>query len=217
MRLIYIVLFFNIFSWEVESQATLISTFPTDTFDLSCSTCTTKIRAMAIARGQQSIPINLDKPIKVNLLHWKYYDDISKEDVTMEERPSWTEGTQLLDALGPEEPISFHINLEMIDSTNNKPYRIFLVMSGITPKNLRTIPLETTFDADTYAIFRFSALVQVSNTENQEKETYDCIEGNCTLEKLDTKAGQMRGYFNFVGSRVGIEKKIFFTNGQLKQ
>lgn len=217
MRLIYIVLFFNIFSWKAESQATLVTTFPTDTFDLSCSTCTTKIRAMAIARGQQSIPMNLDKPIKVNLLHWKYYDDISKEDVTMEERPSWTEGTQLLDLVAPEEPISFHINLEMIDSTNGKPYRIFLVMSGITPKNLRAIPLETTFDVDTYAIFRFSAIVQVHNTENQEKETYDCIEGSCMLEKLDTKARQMRGYFNFIGSRIGIEKEIFFINGQLKQ
>ena len=211
-----LIFLFVVLCCSANAQVTIVRSFPTDTFLLDCAGCKTEVLAVALTKGQQSIPMNLDKPVKQNLLHWKYYDDISKEDVIMDERPVWVEGTQLVDLLNPEEIISYHINLLFTDSLN-KPYQIFMVLSGINRQNLTTLPLETTFDADTYAIFRFSALAQSHNAETGQKETYDCIDGTCIFEKIDTKTGLLDGNFYFTGSRVGLEHKIVFMNGRVKK
>lgn len=200
----------------IFAQVTIVRTFPNDTINLNCAGCSSQITAIALVKGQQSIPINLDKPVMRNLLHWEYYDDISKEKVIMADRPLWAEGTQLVD-LEPEEAIiSWHINLLFTDSMQRK-YHFFLVLSGINRQEMRTLPLETTFDPDTYAIFRFSAIAQRTNPDTQQKETYDCIDGTCILEKMDTKTGLLDGYFSFTGSRVGLEHKIVFLNGKVKR
>jgi hypothetical protein len=198
------------------AQVTIVRVFPTDTVDLACAGCTTEIRATAITQGQQSIPINLDKPVKTNLLHWQYYDDISKENVVMDEKPSWTEGKQLVELLSAEEIVSYHINLTMTDSTTGAATRIFLVLSGINRQQMLTLPLEITYDPDTYAIFRFSAILQRTNPGTELKETYECVDGTCIFERLDPKSGVLDGYYFFTGSRVGVDHKTVFINGRVK-
>ncbi len=199
----------------LHAQVTIVRTFPTDTVDLSRPGCTTEIRAVALTKGQQSIPINLDKPVKTNLLHWEYFDDISKENVVMEEKPVWTEGKQLLDLLPPEEIVSYHINLAMTDSVTGSVTRIFLVLTGLNRQQLATLPLEVSYDPDTYAIYRFSAILQRINPENGQKETFECTEGTCIFDRLDPKSGILDGYYYFTGSRVGFEHKTIFLNGRV--
>ncbi len=197
------------------AQVTIVRIFPNDTIDLNCAGCTTQITALALVKGQQSIPINLEKPVARNLLHWEYYDDISKEKVIMADRPLWADGTQLVDMEPEEAIISWHINLLFTDSLQRQ-YQFFLVLSGVNRQELRTLPLETTFDPDTYAIFRFSAIAQRTNPETLQKETYDCMDGTCIIEKMDTKSKLLEGTFSFTGNRVGLEHKIVFLNGRIK-
>ncbi len=201
----------------LHAQVTIVRVFPTDTVDLACAHCTTEVRAVAITKGQQSIPINLDKPVKTNLLHWQYYDDISKENVVMDTKPTWTTGKQLLDLLPPEEIVSYHINLAMTDSVSGSVTRIFLVLSGTTRQQMVTLPLETTFDPDTYAIYRFSAILQRISSETSLKETFECTEGICIFDRLDPKTGVLDGYYYFTGSRVGVDHKTVFMNGRVQQ
>jgi hypothetical protein len=198
------------------AQVTIVRSYPNDTFDLSCASCKIAIADLALTKGQQSIPINLNKPVSKNLFHWRYYDDISKEDVVTPDEPIWATHTQLLDDLGEKEPFSLHLNLVLTDSTNRK-YVINLVLAGLTKSELKELPLDTNFDPDTYMPLRFSAIAQVTPAEGGHRDTYDCLEGTCTLEQFDPKKIKLLGTFEFKGNKVGVDKRGIFINGKFER
>ena len=213
MRLLFTPLILLFFIVRLGAQETLVRSFPADTFNVTCASCTLRVTDMALAQGQQSIPINLDKPLKKNLLYWRYFDDVIKEEVITETKPVWTTGTQLLSEMSEDTLLSLHINLEIRDSSEVH-YRIFLLMAGISKKDFTELPLETIFDADTYYTYRFSAIFQAYDQDNKRIETFDCVDGSATLEFLDTDKLKARGKFNFTGSRVGYHQNRYFINGR---
>lgn len=216
MRLI--LFFFLCFQWA-SAQSTLVPSEPSDTINLSCKGCVNFVTEVAITQGQHSLPLNLFKPVKLNLLHWKYYDDISKEEVVMDTEPTWTKGTLLLEAIPDTEIVSLHINMISTDSLGQE-YQFLLLITGVTKQHLANLSLETTFDADTYTEFRFAALAYPPlppNAPDKRKETYDCIEGRCLLEQFDPRKGTFAGSFDFTGNKIGIYKKAYFINGRFQR
>lgn len=155
--------------------------------------------------------MNMKKPVAVNLLMWKYYDDILKEETLMAREPFWTKGTLLLDDVPDTEMISLHINLVWTDSTGQE-HQFYLVAAGLNKTQLTRLPLTTIYDPDTYAPLRFAAIAQIAESET-EWGTYDTIEGTCILDHLDIKTGSLSGRFEFTGNRIGMEQLGFFVNG----
>ena len=205
------------FSSVLTAQVTIVRAYPSDTFDISCHSCTVEVSDVALTRGQQSIPINLSKPVAKNLFYWRYFDDISKEQVITTDEPVWAEQRhQLIDEVDAAEMLSLHINLTMRDSTT-RTYKINLVLSGISKNMLNDLPLETTFDQDTYMGQRFSAIAQIIPEEGGPRDTYDCMEGGCTLETFEPKKIKLGGAFEFKGNKVGVEKRGFFVNGTFER
>lgn len=198
-------------SSPISAQVTLVRTAPNDTFDLSCSSCTTKVLDIAITRGQHAIPMNMKKPVSVNLLLWRYYDNILQKEVLTANEPFWTSGVQLIDEVTESDFLSLHLNLNWTDSTGQS-HRMYLVLAGLTKDFLKGLPVETTYDPDTYAPLRFAAVAQITG-ENDEWETYDSFEGSCHLNSINTKTGALSGTFEFQANRVGMEKKGIFING----
>ena len=211
MRILFIYTLFCLCSAQTSAQVTLVRYAPNDSFDLACTACSTTIADLAITRGQHAVPMNMKKPVSVNLLMWRYYDDILKKEVLMADEPYWTTGVQLFEEVPDDEYLSIHLNLNWADSSG-KTHRFYLVMAGLTKRDLAKLPIQTTFDTDTYALYRFTAVTQITLSDD-DWETYDCLEGSCTLKSLNTKTRSISGSFEFTGNRVGMEKQGFFVNG----
>lgn len=207
-------LLFFLFSLEARAQLTLVESAPNDSFDLSQTRFALTITDFAVTRGQFSVPMNLQKPVATNLLHWRYFDNISGENVVTRHEPVWVEArTQLLHTVPDSMMLSLHINLECADTTiAERKHQIFMVIAGLTKADLLEMPLTAFFEADTYAPRRFAAIVQMALV-NDQTETFDCIEGTCTLDRLDLKAGTLGGTFEFTANRIGRKKHGFFRNG----
>ncbi len=215
MRVLPALFLLFILPTPARTQVTLVREAPNDSFDLSCPRCSMSVSDIAITRGQHAIPMNLRKPVAVNLLMWRYYDNILKKDVLMANEPFWTTGVQLLEDMPDDEMLSLHLNLIWTDSTE-QTHRIFLVMAGLTKKHLAKLPLECTYDPDTYLPLRFAAVAQISDG-TEEWETYDCFEGSCTLNTFNRKTWSVSGTFDFIANRVGMEKKGIFENGTFQR
>ncbi len=212
MRLFTALLFFTCFlGRQAPAQMTLVRYAPSDSFNLACTTCSTTVADLAITRGQHALPMNMKKPVSVNLLMWRYFDDILQKEVLMADEPFWTSGVQLIDEMEAEEHLSIHLNLVWTDSAGTA-HRFYLVMAGLTKRDLTKLPLQTTFDNDTYALYRFTAVAQIMRGPD-DWETYDCLEGTCFLNQLNAKKRSISGAFEFTGNRVGMEKKGYFVNG----
>jgi hypothetical protein len=212
MRILLLLLLSNTLS---HAQATLVREAPNDSFDLACENCRLEILDLAITRGQHAIPMNMKKPVAVNLLLWRYYDNILKKDVLMADEPFWTDGVQLLDETPDTEQLSIHLNLIWADSSG-QTHRFYLVLAGITKQDFSRLPVETTFDPDTYAPYRFAAISQITIADDNW-ETYDSLEGSCFLLSLNPKKKSISGTFDFVANQVGMEKLGFFVNGKFKR
>ncbi len=212
MKILFLILFFPLLC---QAQVTLVRHAPSDSFNLNCSSCKMSIADIAITRGQNAVPMNMKKPVTVNLLMWRYYDDILKKEVLMADEPFWTQGVQLISELADDEMLSIHLNLNWVDSTGQE-HKFYVVMAGLTKRDLSNLPLHTTFDADTYALYRFTAISQIIKS-GDDWETYDCLEGSCVLKSINTKTRSINGTFNFIGNRVGMEKKGFFVNGSFNK
>lgn len=87
------------------------------------------------------------------------------------------------------------------------------MLAGLSKNDFSRLPLETTFDPDTYAPYRFAAIAQMFKEENDEWETYDSYEGSCFLNSINTKKRSISGTFEFDANRIGMEKVGFFVNG----
>ena len=194
----------------LNAQATLVRSYPNDTFDLA-SLPPLRLVDMALVKGLQSTPINLAKPVVRNLLHWRYHDEVSQENVITESEPVWTKGTQLVEDMPATELISLHLNLSTKD-TVGQDLRVYLVMGGVTRQSLAAVPTETRFDADIDTPMRFSAFVEILLRDGS-REIYDCIEGSCWLNSLDTQKRTLSGTFEFTGNRIGMNQRGYFVNG----
>lgn len=208
---------FLIFCWPAFcfSQETLVPGAPPDTVNLSCEGCSVIFDGMALVTGQHSIPINLYKPVKRNLLNWKYFDDVTQEEVITEEKPLWTEGKLLLDEVSPDTLLSLHINLTGIDSAGRQ-HHIFLVIGGMSRNDLEEMPFESHYDPNTYQLLRFSSIVQRKN-EHGEKETFDCRNGYLKIEKFDLQKGTVKGKFEFTAGRFGVQQMLRLENGRFEK
>lgn len=215
MRILSVVVFSIFFFLHTRAQVTLVREAPNDSFDLSCPKCTMTVADVAITKGQHAIPMNMKKPVAMNLLMWKYYDDILKRETLMSKEPFWTKGTLLLDEVPESEMLSLHVNLIWTDS-NALEHRFYLVAAGLTRSQLSKPPVISVFDPDTYAPQRFNGIAQISN-EAGEWGTYDAIEGTFTLDSLNTQTGSIKGSFEFTGNRVGMEQLGFFMNGAFQR
>lgn len=208
-------LFFLLLTVPAYAQVTLVREAPNDSFNLSCPTCVMRVSGVALTQGQHAVPMNTQKPVAVNLLMWRYYDNILGKNTLMAEEPFWTKGEQLLDGVPEGEMLSLHLNLVWSDSAG-VAHRLYLVLAGFTKGNLSRLPLTTVFDTDTYEPLRFSAVAQITLNE-EDWETYDCIEGIATLESLNTRTGALSGTFEFTGTRIGMEKLGFFLGGEFRK
>ena len=216
MRILSALFFFLIvFASPVQAQVTLVRQAPSDSFNLSCASCSLAVAEVALTRGQHAIPMNMRKPVAVNLLMWKYYDDILKKETLMAKEPFWTKGVQLIEEVPDTQMLSLHLNLIWTDSAGIA-HRLYLVAAGITKGSLSRLPLVAVFDTDTYAPLRFSAVAQVFKDEN-DWETYDCLEGTFSLDRFDARSGVLGGHFDFTGNRIGMEKLGFFLNGRFQR
>ena len=211
MRILSLLFLIFLLPYFSDAQVTLVREAPNDSFDLSCPACTLTVADVSITKGQHALPMNLQKPVSVNLMLWRYYDKILGKDVFTHEEQIWTTCTQLLDEVPEDEMLSIHINLDWTDSSGQES-RLFLVIAGLTPDQIKRLPLESVYEPDTYSPLRFAAVAQIKNARD-EIETYDCIYGSCTLQHFDTKTGSIGGLFEFTANRVGMEKQGFFVNG----
>jgi hypothetical protein len=212
MRTLFILFFFLFHLSNLNAQLTLVREAPNDSFDLACTGCRLTVAGVAVTKGQHAVPMNLKKPVAVNLLMWRYYDDILKREVLMAHEPYWTNSVLLLDEAADDEMLSLHLNLQWEDSTG-QTHALYLVLAGFTKGNLARLPLSTVYDTDTYSLLRFSAIAQIMLGEDDLWETYDAIEGNATIDSLNTKTGAVSGSFEFTGRCIGVEKLGFFVNG----
>jgi len=210
-----ILLFFLLALAPARAQVTLVRTAPNDSFNLACPTCAMRVSGVALTQGQHALPMNTQKPVAMNLLMWRYYDNILGKNTLMAEEPFWTDGVQLLSEVPDSEPLSLHINLVWSDSAG-MAHRFYLVMAGLSKSHLTRLPATTVYDTDTYAPLRFAAVAQITK-DDDDWETYDCIEGVATLESLNTKTGGFSGTFEFTGTRIGMEKLGFFMNGVFRK
>ncbi|MFN0013671.1 MAG: hypothetical protein ACKVU2_03910 [Saprospiraceae bacterium] len=208
-------LFFLLAIVSASAQMTLVRTAPNDTFELTCPTCAMRVAGVALTQGQHALPMNTQKPVAMNLLMWRYYDNILGKNALMAEEPFWTTGVQLLDEVPETEPLSLHLNLLWSDSAGTA-HRLFLVLAGLTKAHLTRLPVTTVFDTDTYSPLRFAAVSQITLGDD-DWETYDCIEGTAVLETLNLKTGSLSGIFEFTGTRIGMEKLGFFLNGTFRK
>lgn len=215
MRTLSFLLFFLFPIFSLSAQVTLVREAPNDSFDLSCTSCSMAVTGVAITQGQHAVPMNLKKPVAVNLLMWRYYDDILKKEVLMAYEPYWTQGTLLLDEMPDDEMLSIHINLQWTDSTG-QIHALFLVLAGFNKRNLERLPLVAVFDTDTYSPLRFAAIAQII-TGDDIWETYDSIEGSASINSLNLKTGSVNGSFEFTGTCIGMEKLGFFVNGAFRK
>lgn len=217
MRTQLLLLCFFLLACKLGAQLTLVREAPNDTFDLACKGCQLAITGVAITRGQHAIPMNLKKPVAVNLLMWRYYDDILKKEVLMAHEPYWTSSTLLLDEVPNDEMLSLHLNLSWADSAG-QTHALYLVMAGFNKGNLALLPMATTYDeTDTYSPLRFAAVAQITIGADGLWETYDSLEGSATLDNFDARTGTLSGIFEFTGRCVGMEKLGFFLNGAFRK
>lgn len=205
-----------IFSCPLHAQVTLVREAPNDSFNLACTDCRMQVVDLAITKGQYAIPMNMKKPVSVNLLMWRYYDDILQKEVLMADEPFWTTGVQLIDEVADTDMLSIHVNLTWSDSTG-ETHPLYLVMAGLSKQDFSRLPRETTCDPDTYAPYRFAAVCKIMKTDDDDWETYDSYEGSCTLESLDPKKRSISATFNFNANRIGMEKLGFFVNGKFSK
>lgn len=213
MRTLFVLLCFLFQTATLNAQATLVREAPNDSFDLACYDCRLTVAGVAITRGQHAMPMNLKKPVAVNLLMWRYYDDILKKEVLMAHEPYWTTSVLLLDEVPPDEMLSLHVNLTWTDSSG-QAHALYLVLAGLNKGNLALLPLTTVYDeTDTYTPLRFAAIAQITIGNDGLWETYDSIEGSATLGHFNPRTGSVGGYFQFTGRCIGMEKLGFFVNG----
>lgn len=216
MRTLFVLLFCVFLLSNLKAQLTLVREAPNDSFNLACTDCHLTVAGVAVTKGQHAVPMNLKKPVAVNLLMWRYYDDILKREVLMAHEPYWTTSVLLLDETPDDEMLSLHLNLQWSDSTG-QTHALYLVLAGFTKDNLAALPLSTVYDTDTYSLLRFSAIAQIMLGEDDLWETYDAIEGSATIDSLNTKTGSVSGSFEFTGRCIGMEKLGFFVNGVFRR
>lgn len=198
------------------SQTTLLKGAPNQTFDLACAQCTTTVDEVALWKGIRLLPYHKERSGLTNLLHWKYYDSILKEEVTTTEELSWVKCTQLLEPLAETDTISLQINLTWTDSAA-QAHRIYLLIGGLQKSDLTALPVYSELEANAeVGLKHFSAIVQI-NTPEGKSETYETISGEMTLNNFDTKTGAVEGTFEFEGNCIGWVKRGIFSNGTFER
>ncbi len=207
--------FFVLSLTTARAQVRLVESAANDSIWLDCQGCSMTVSDVSLQSGRQGSPFDLRKSTLPNLLHWRSYDDIIKQNVTTSQPLPWRDNTQLLDDVPERDLLSLQINLDWTDSLG-QVQRIFLIISGITKGDLLSLPLESTYDEETGTPFRFTAFASLKNRDG-ELESYDAIEGACKIDKLDTRTGAVSGQFDFTGNCIGISKRTFFVNGHFKR
>ncbi len=205
-----------VFSLSVAcAQVRIVESALNDSIRLDCPGCTMSVSDISLQSGRQGSPFDLRKSGSPNLLHWRSYDDIIKQNVVTNQPLPWRDNTQLLDDVPEREQLSLQINLDWTD-TLGQVQKIFLIVSGITKADLNALPLESSFDEEAGTPFRFSAFARLKN-KTGEPESYDCIEGVCRIDKLDTRTGAVSGRFDFTGNCIGVSKRTYFVNGNFRR
>ncbi len=207
------VLFFLLFAaGPVFSQTTLVKGAPSQTFDLSCAGCSLTVEDVALWKGIRLLPYNRISSGMVNYLHWKYYDSISKSEVTTSSELPWEKCTQLLDLLPESDTLSLQINLSWTDSLE-QTHRLYLLVGGLLKSDLAETPLLSELHAgDDLTLKRFSAIAQIRPAVGKP-ETYEAISGAMTLQQFNYKTGTLSGDFEFEGNCIGLMKLGIFNGG----
>lgn len=216
MKQLFTLSFFFISSLSfTQAQVRIVESALNDSIRLDCPGCTLSVSDVSLQRGRQGSPFDLRKSGSPNLLHWRSYDDIIKQNVVTKQPLPWRDNTQLLDDVPDRELLSLQINLDWAD-TLGQVQKIFLIISGITKADLGALPLESSFDEEAGTPFRFSAFASLKNKTGEPK-SYDCIEGVCRIDNLDTRTGAMSGHFDFTGNCIGVSKHTYFLNGNFRR
>jgi hypothetical protein len=209
-----LVIFFRLSS--ASAQATLVKGAPNQVFDLACAQCTLTVENVALWKGVRLLPYNKERSGLTNLLHWKYYDSILKEDVTTSEELSWEKCTQLIDLLKNTDTISLQVNLNWTDSTAQSQ-RIYMLIGGLLKSDLADLPLSTTLESgDEPDLRHFSAIAQIKYADGKT-ETYETMSGEISLTRFDAKTGAIGGTFEFNGNCIGWVKRGVFINGMFER
>ncbi|MCC7504229.1 MAG: hypothetical protein IT259_02960 [Saprospiraceae bacterium] len=214
MKQLFTLSFFVISLHTARAQVRVVEWAANDSIRLDCEGCSLSVGDVSPQSGRQGSPFDLRKSSQPNLLHWRSYDDIIKQNVVTTQPLPWRDNTQLLDDVPEREQLSLQINLDWTDTLGHT-HKFFLIVSGITKSDLGSLPLESTYDEESGTPFRFTAFVRLKNKEG-ELESYDCIEGACHIDTLDTKPGAVSGQFDFTGNCIGVSKRAFFFNGRFK-
>jgi hypothetical protein len=204
---------------DLNAQQTLIKTFDADTFWLNGTTCLSQIHATALTHGQQPLPHNLEEPVKLNLLRWRYYDEISGQYELMETRPLFVaQSTQLIDTVPGMRRVQLHVNATVKDSMAGQ-IDLFLAFSGISRAELSITPLLFNYDQDPDAERRFMAIAQMMMTDlngNQRRAIFTATSGTASLVQFNPKAGKMELEIEFTGSMAGEHKDRVFLGGHFR-
>lgn len=216
MRTLAFLLAAFFFSSAAFTQATIVKGAPNQTFDLACAQCTLSVTDIALWKGMRMLPYHKERSGFTNLLHWKYYDAIVKEEVITSEELPWEKCTQLLDVVGESDTLSLQINLTWSDSAAQN-HRIFLLISGLQKKNLAELPIYCELEPDAeVGLKHFSAIAQINLPDNRS-ETYETISGEISLTQFDPKKGIVGGTFEFEANCIGWVKQGTFNSGKFEK
>jgi hypothetical protein len=205
---------------SINAQQTIIKVFESDTLSLNCTACSTSLHNMALIEGQQPLPHNLEEPVKLNLLDWRYYDDISGEYIRMTERPLFGEQVnQLLDTVPGLRGIQLHVNATVTD-TSGETIELYIALGGINRAELNTLPLLFHYDQIPDSERRFVAVAQMMVTDlrgNRKRTTFESNDGTATLLQFDPRNGKMEIEFTFTGSKAGEHRDRVFLGGYFRR
>jgi hypothetical protein len=198
-----------------SAQVTLVKGAPNQVFDLSCPQCGVTVEDVALWKGTRLLPYKIASSGLVNLLHWKYYDNIMKAEVTTSRELPWEKCTQLLDSLKSTDTVSLQINLSWADSTA-QVHRIFLLVSGLRRSDLDILPLYGETEINEVKPKHFAAIAQIKQPDGK-METYETLSGEMSLTNFDPKTGAVGGTFEFTANCIGWVKRGMFNNGVFKR
>ncbi|MCB0528957.1 MAG: hypothetical protein KDC61_02110 [Saprospiraceae bacterium] len=194
-----------------SAQVTIVKGAPNQIFDLSCTKCTMTVEDVSLWPGVRVLPYHKTNSGLVNLLYWKYYDSIMKEEVTTSSELSWEKCTQLIDAIGDGDTVSLQINLVWTDSMEQKQ-KIYLLLGGLLKSDLASLPLDMEYDAEALTLKHFASIVQIKY-EDGKTETYESVSGEMSLTRFDPRTVAIAGSFEFEGNCIGWVKRGTFLNG----
>jgi len=199
-----------------SAQTTLVKGAPNQIFDLTCAQCSISVEEVALWKGIRLLPYHKERSGLTNLLHWKYYDSIMKEEVTTSEELPWEKCTQLLDLLADTDTISLQINLVWTDSAALS-HHIYLLVGGLQKGDLAAMPIYSEMETNAEVGLKYFSAIAKIMLPDGKNETYETLSGEMTLNQLDPKTKAVSGTFSFEANCIGWVKRGTFNNGAFEK